>query len=64
MDWRIPKNTEQVFAAYIGGFTAQVIKVGEEVKHEIFVDDVAPVFRFNIRKNSLAKSRIERNNLV
>ena len=49
MGRRIPENTEQVFAAHIGYFTAQVVKVGEELNHKIFVYDVVPVFGFSGR---------------
>ena len=47
MGRRIPENTEQVFAAHIGYFTAQVVKVGEELNHKIFVYDVVPVFQID-----------------
>jgi len=58
------KNTEQVFSLNIGCFIAQVIEVVKEVKHEIFVHDVVPVFLLNIGKNSRAKTPVERNNFV
>ena len=46
----------------IGRFFAQVIEVEKEVKHEIFVHDVVPVFRLSIGKNSRAKTPVKRNN--
>jgi len=61
---RIAKNTEQIFSSNISCFMAQIIEVDKEVKHKIFVHDVVPVFRFNIGKNSRAKTTVERNNFV
>jgi hypothetical protein len=38
----------QVFAGYIGYFTAEVVKVSEGLNLKIFVYDVVPVFGFNL----------------
>jgi len=58
---RIAKDTEQVFSLNISCFMAQIIEVDKEMKHKILVHDVVPIFRLNIRKNSRAKTAVERN---
>lgn len=60
----IAKDAEYVFSVDFSRFIAQVVEVDEEVKHEVFVNDVVPIFRFNIRKYGRAESPVERDDFV